>query len=101
MAEILSKSTARNDRGHKKDVYEKHGVREYWIVDPYAVSVEQYVLTDGKFDLRAVYHQFLPWELEAMKPEERAAVPASFRCHLFPELAVRLEDVFARVGPRA
>ena len=40
--EILSKSTAYYDMRHKKNVYERSGVREYWIVDPYEKSVEVY-----------------------------------------------------------
>ena len=34
VAEILSPSTARRDRGVKLDLYARRGVREYWIVDP-------------------------------------------------------------------
>lgn len=34
VVEVLSPSTARNDRTHKKDVYERCGVPEYWIVGP-------------------------------------------------------------------
>ena len=32
--EILSPSTARNDRGRKRQLYLTSGVVEYWIVDP-------------------------------------------------------------------
>ena len=42
--EILSKGTARNDRGRKKRLLAQHGLREYWIVDPDAVSIEVYTL---------------------------------------------------------
>ncbi|RXI96268.1 Uma2 family endonuclease [Anaerobacillus alkaliphilus] len=45
--EVLSPSTARNDRLVKYNSYEKAGVKEYWIVDPYNMSVEIYSL-DGK-----------------------------------------------------
>src|SRR5688572_12099576 len=31
--EILSPSTTRRDRGIKFDLYEKHGVREYWLME--------------------------------------------------------------------
>ncbi len=34
VVEILSKSTAPDDKGEKKDVYERFGVKEYWLVDP-------------------------------------------------------------------
>ena len=49
--EILSKSTAGNDRGAKKDNYEKYGVREYWLVDPQNKSVEVYALMEERYKL--------------------------------------------------
>jgi len=38
--EILSPSTAERDRGIKRDLYERQGVAEYWIVDPDQDAVE-------------------------------------------------------------
>jgi Uma2 family endonuclease len=38
--EILSPSTEEYDRGYKRTLYSRHGVREYWIVDPDAETVE-------------------------------------------------------------
>ena len=52
VVEVLSKSTEKNDRGVKFDDYEAHGVGEYWLVDPEKQVVEQYVLEDGRYDLR-------------------------------------------------
>ena len=49
--EILSKSTARNDRGRKRQLLARHGVREYWLVDPDAVTVEVYSQTEGQLVL--------------------------------------------------
>ena len=34
VVEVLSPSTARNDKTRKKDIYARCGVQEYWIVDP-------------------------------------------------------------------
>ncbi len=34
VVEILSPTTAHRDRGIKLDLYARHGVRQYWIVDP-------------------------------------------------------------------
>lgn len=42
--EILSPSTSRNDRGRKRRLLAKHGVREYWLVDPDGPAVEVYAL---------------------------------------------------------
>jgi Uma2 family endonuclease len=44
VVEVLSPTTRRRDLGVKRQAYAKHGVREYWIVDPEARSVEIYVL---------------------------------------------------------
>lgn len=52
IAEILSASTAENDRGIKYQDYESHGVREYWIVDPEKQVLEQYVLEGEQYELR-------------------------------------------------
>lgn len=41
--EILSPSTAENDRVLKRRVYEAAGVPEYWIVDPFEHTVTQLV----------------------------------------------------------
>src|SRR6266545_1934289 len=42
--EILSPSTASNDRGRKLRLLAKHRVREYWLVDPDEPSLEVYAL---------------------------------------------------------
>jgi Uma2 family endonuclease len=49
VAEILSVSTASKDITEKKDLYEKTGVREYWVLNPRSGSVFQYVLKEGKY----------------------------------------------------
>jgi Uma2 family endonuclease len=43
--EILSPGTARNDRGRKLRLLERHRVKEYWLVDPKAGAVEVYGLS--------------------------------------------------------
>src|SRR5688500_8938222 len=43
--EILSPRTARFDRGVKRRVYARTGVRELWIVDPEAEEVDLYDFT--------------------------------------------------------
>lgn len=100
VVEVLSRSTAKRDRGHKKDAYERYGVREYWIVNPADLSLEQYLLEDGKFILRDVYHKYTPDALEELDADERAAIVTEFPCGVFPDLTVRLEEVFGRVSIR-
>ncbi len=47
VVEIASPSTATFDRGDKLHAYERAGVPEYWIADPYAHTVEVLALTGG------------------------------------------------------
>lgn len=49
VVEIISESTGKVDRGQKKVLYEKYGVKEYWIVDPDQQNIERFNLKDGKF----------------------------------------------------
>ncbi|MGA2547406.1 MAG: Uma2 family endonuclease [Rectinemataceae bacterium] len=51
VVEILSPSTSKKDLKDKFELYEKHGVREYWVIDPSAWSVWVYRLGSGdRFD---------------------------------------------------
>ncbi|MDZ7261667.1 MAG: Uma2 family endonuclease, partial [candidate division KSB1 bacterium] len=47
--EVLSPSTRETDRVYKKHIYERFGVKEYWIVDPDEESVEIWLLEDKKY----------------------------------------------------
>ncbi len=42
IAEVLSKSTEKNDRETKLADYAAHGVAEYWIIDPLRRTIDQY-----------------------------------------------------------
>ena len=53
IVEILSPSTAYLDLTKKKRLYERHGVKEYWIVDPEQRTVEIFEHADGRFMQRA------------------------------------------------
>ena len=55
IAEVLSPGTARTDRKSKFRLYEKYGVREYWLVDPRDQLVEVWQHQDGRFVLLDVY----------------------------------------------
>ena len=52
IAEILSPSTEGRDQGVKFEDFAAHGVGEYWLLDPEAEVVEQYVLEDHRYVLR-------------------------------------------------
>ncbi len=47
--EILSPSTSRHDRFVKFNLYQRAGIREYWIVDPTDKSVQVFLLENGYY----------------------------------------------------
>jgi Uma2 family endonuclease len=49
VVEVLSDATANKDFGVKRELYEKSGVREYWIIQPETATVFQYVLDGNTF----------------------------------------------------
>ena len=60
--EILSSASARYDKLIKFNLYQRAGVREYWLVDPVSRSVSVYMLKDGIYHAPSVYNSdsFVP-----------------------------------------
>jgi len=97
--EVLSPSTSKRDRTHKRDIYAKCGVKEYWIVSPGERAIEQYFLENGKLELQEVYTFYPDDELEAMEEKDRAEVATHFKCSLFEDLDIHLSDIFYDLLP--
>ena len=55
VVEILSPATADRDRGYKHALYGRHGVIEYWVVDPAGETVE---IHRQRVGVLAVTHTF-------------------------------------------
>jgi Uma2 family endonuclease len=75
--EILSPSTTTIDRSRKLQLYARHGVPYYWIVDPDARAIEVYELADGVYRLVT-----------------RAAGDAPVSLPPFPDLAVVVDSLW-------
>lgn len=58
--EILSPSTSRRDRLVKYDLYQRAGVREYWIVDPDTRTVQVYTLEEGRYHAAQLFNDTVP-----------------------------------------
>ncbi len=54
--EIVSPKNPKRDLKDKFDIYQEHGVREYWIVNPNDENVSVFVLDEkGKYQLTGMY----------------------------------------------
>ena len=51
LVDIISPSSADTDRIFKKRIYERFGVKEYWIVDPKDEIIEIWLLKNSKYEL--------------------------------------------------
>jgi Uma2 family endonuclease len=49
--EVISPGTAMRDQTEKRAIYEREGVREYWIANPMTLEVLVYTLIDGRYGL--------------------------------------------------
>ena len=99
VVEVLSPSTVKRDRTHKKDVYGRCGVREYWLVSPADKTVEVYRNTGAELVLHDAYSVYPDWMLPMLTESERAAVVTHFKCSLFDDLDISLDDIFEGLLP--
>jgi len=55
VVEVLSPSTAGHDQIRKRQLYERHGVREYWLIHPVDRILTVYRLIDGEYGKPELY----------------------------------------------
>ncbi len=55
VVEVLSPSTAHRDRTYKRSLYARHGVTEFWLVDPVARTIEVLLLDANGYDIAGSY----------------------------------------------
>ena len=95
--EILSPSTGTRDLGIKKNVYEKFGVKEYWIIDPKSKSIIVYHLKEGKLEFDNRYAVLENWEEEALNEKEKAEHKLALKVSLYDDLEIEVKEIFEDV----
>jgi Uma2 family endonuclease len=75
--EVLSPSSIKMDRWNKYQLYEKAGVKEYWLVDPTNQAVDVHLLVSQQYEFQGVFTK-----------EDTVSV------HLLPGLTLDLNEIF-------
>ncbi len=99
VVEVLSPATAKNDRGKKMKAYEKFGVREYWIIDPFGKTVEVYLNSDNGFEVDYVYYYLTNEEIAqnaALQDNDKRKINirTAIKVSVCDNLIVNLADIF-------
>ena len=97
VAEILSRSTMYRDLTTKKNLYEKNGVKEYWIIDQWGKTVSVNILRDGKFELDNIYGVYSEVEWNELSEEEKAAINFDIPVSIFDDLVINVNEIFYRI----
>lgn len=93
VVEIISRSTAKRDKGYKMELYGRCGVLEYWIVSVEARSIEIYIQIGGKLEFNSIHMLPHDFELEDMTPEEIEEI-TKFRLSIFEDIEIDLYQIF-------
>jgi len=80
IVEVLSPSTAGHDQIKKRQLYERHGVREYWLVHPIDRVLTVYRLQGGEYGKP---------DISELKGETAVGI--------LPEIVIQWDDLAARL----
>ena len=94
VAEIFSRSTMKRDMTVKKDTYEKNGVKEYWMIDPWRENIDVYLLHDGKYELDGHYENWSDDQLIRLPEEERAEIKREIPVAVLDGFKVKIKNIF-------
>ena len=78
--EVLSPSTAGHDQIRKRELYERHGVREYWLIHPVDRVLTVYRLIEGEYGKPELYE---------LRGETAVSV--------LPEIVIQWDDLVTRL----
>ena len=86
----------------KKDIYEKFGVKEYWIVNTVDKSVEVYLNNNGRFYLDNVYAYFTDEEIAendalANDDKNKLTIYTDIKVSVCDNLVIKIKDIFENI----
>jgi len=98
IVEVTSPSTKHRDIGYKKSLYEKTGVKEYWIINPMDKSVEIYTLTKTNQYNCHLMTQLVPdYERAGLTADELKEIPIVITSQLLEGFSISIYDMFKKI----
>lgn len=80
IVEVLSPSTSGHDQIKKRNLYERHGVREYWLIHPIDRVLTVYVLENAEYGKPEIYE-----------------LRGDTGVKILPEIVIQWDDLAARL----
>jgi Uma2 family endonuclease len=80
VVEVLSPSTSGHDQIKKRDIYERHGVREYWLIHLIDLVLTVYSLVDAEYGKPEIYE-----------------LRGETRVNVLPDILIQWDDLAARL----
>jgi Uma2 family endonuclease len=80
VVEVLSPSTSGHDQIKKRTIYERHGVREYWLIHPVDRVLTVYSLVNGEYGKPEIYE-----------------LRGETRVNVLPDIVIQWDDLAARL----
>ena len=80
IVEVLSPSTSGHDQIKKRNIYERHGVREYWLIHPIDRVLTVYSLVNAEYGKPEIYE-----------------LRGETRVNVLPDIVIQWDDLDARL----
>ena len=98
IVEVISPTTIKRDRHEKYALYERFGIKEFWLVDYKNKTIEQFVLENSKYRLYSLYNLISEWDYEnRLNPKEREEYTTIIKPTIFNDLEMDIKEIFADI----
>ncbi len=95
IVEVISPTSIKRDRFEKFELYQKYGVKEYWLVDYTTKTIEQYILSDGLYKINNIVTIISDYDYnERLTEKERKEYDTLIKVNVFDNLTIDAKEIF-------
>ncbi len=98
IVEVISPTSIKRDKHEKFKLYERFGVKEFWLVDYQNKTVEQFVLDNGKYKLYSLCTLISEWDYNnRLNDKEREEYTTIIKPTIFNDLEIDIREIFDNI----